>query len=244
MESSNGPAAPRPAAGREGGLAEQRRRLPDAPGVYIFADAEGRVVYVGKSRSIRKRVASHFSSRSTLGPLAETITSIDFLVTETEAEALITEQQFIKRHRPLLNVKLRDDKSYPYIGISLDEEFPRVYFTRERHRPSRVYFGPYATARRVRETLELLGKLFQYRTCDGPEPGRRSGVPCLDYYIKRCGAPCVGYVDRDEYTRNIDSIRRLPRRPLPRRRARPRTEDGAGRGRAGSTSGPRCSATG
>jgi excinuclease ABC subunit C len=213
VESSNGKRAPEAAAGSASGsasgLTEQRRRLPDAPGVYIFADAEGRVVYVGKSRSIRKRVASHFSSRSTLGILAETITSIDFLVTETEAEALITEQQFIKRHRPLLNVKLRDDKSYPYIGISLDEEFPRVYFTRERHRPSRVYFGPYATARRVRETLELLGKLFQYRTCDGPTPGRRSGVPCLDYYIKRCGAPCVGYVDRDEYMRSIDSIRRF-----------------------------------
>ena len=190
-------------------LREQRRRLPDAPGVYMFSDAEGRMIYVGKSRSIRKRVASHFSSRSTLGALAETITAIDFLVTETEAEALITEQQFVKRHRPLLNVKLRDDKSYPYIGISLDEEFPRVYFTREKHRPNRAYFGPYATARRVRETLELLGKLFQYRTCEGPEPGRRSGVPCLDYYIKRCGAPCVGYIDRDEYERNIDSIRRF-----------------------------------
>jgi excinuclease ABC subunit C len=190
-------------------IAEQRKRLPDAPGVYILTDGEGRVVYVGKSRSIRKRVASHFSSRSTLGVLAETIETIDFLVTETEAEALIAEQVFIKRHRPLLNVKLRDDKSYPYIGISLDEEFPRVYFTRERHRPNRAYFGPYATARRVRETLELLGKLFQYRTCDGAEPGRRSGVPCLDYYIKRCGAPCVGYVDRDEYMRNIEAIQRF-----------------------------------
>ncbi len=190
-------------------LAEQRRRLPDAPGVYIFTDDEGRVVYVGKSLSIRKRVANHFSSRSTLGALADRIVSIDFLVTETEAEALLTEQQFIKRHRPLLNVKLRDDKSYPYIGISLDEEFPRVYFTRERHRPSRTYFGPYATARRVRETLELLGKLFQYRTCEGAEPGRRSGVPCLDYYIKRCGAPCVGYIDREEYMRSIESIRRF-----------------------------------
>ena len=188
---------------------EQRKRLPDQPGVYMFSDGDGRVVYVGKSRSISKRVASHFSSRSTLGSLADQIESIDFLVTGTEAEALIAEQQFIKRHRPILNVKLRDDKSYPYIGISLDEEFPRVYFTRERHRPNRVYFGPYATARRVRETLELLGKLFQYRTCDGPEPGRRSGVPCLDYYIKRCGAPCVGYVDAEEYGRNIDAIRRF-----------------------------------
>jgi len=188
---------------------EQRRRLPDQPGVYMFSDGDGRVVYVGKSRSIRKRVASHFSSRTTLGRMADEIESIDFVVTGTEAEALILEQQFIKRHRPILNVKLRDDKSYPYIGISLDEEFPRVYFTRERHRPNRAYFGPYANARRVRETLELLGKLFQYRTCVGAEPGRRSGVPCLDYYIKRCGAPCVGYVDAEEYGRNIDAIRRF-----------------------------------
>ncbi len=190
-------------------ISEQRKRLPDQPGVYMFSDSDGRVVYVGKSRSIRKRVASHFSSRTTLGSLVDEIEQIDFLVTGTEAEALIAEQQFIKRHRPILNVKLRDDKSYPYIGISLDEEYPRVYFTRERHRPNRVYFGPYANARRVRETLELLGKLFQYRTCDGPEPGRRSGVPCLDYYIKRCGAPCVGYIDAEEYGRNIDAIRRF-----------------------------------
>jgi excinuclease ABC subunit C len=190
-------------------IAEQRKQLPDSPGVYIFLDSDERVIYVGKSKSIRKRVANHFSSRSTLGRLADEIASIDFLVTETEAEALLAEQQFIKRHRPVLNVKLRDDKSYPYIGISLDEEFPRVYITRERHRPSRAYFGPYANARRVRETLELLGKLFQYRTCDGAEPGRRSGVPCLDYYIKRCGAPCVGYVDATEYGRNIDAIRRF-----------------------------------
>ena len=191
------------------GISEQRKRLPDQPGVYMFSDGDGRVVYVGKSRSIRKRVASHFSARTTLGGMADEIESIDFIVTETEAEALIAEQQFIKRHRPILNVKLRDDKSYPYIGISLDEEFPRVYFTRERHRPNRAYFGPYANARRVRETLELLGKLFQYRTCDGAEPGRRSGVPCLDYYIKRCGAPCVGYIDAAEYGRNIEAIRRF-----------------------------------
>ncbi len=191
------------------GISEQRKRLPDQPGVYMFSDGDGRVVYVGKSRSIRKRVASHFSARTTLGRMADEIESIDFIVTQTEAEALIAEQQFIKRHRPILNVKLRDDKSYPYIGISLDEEFPRVYFTRERHRPNRAYFGPYANARRVRETLELLGKLFQYRTCDGVEPGRRSGVPCLDYYIKRCGAPCVGYIDAEEYGRNIEAIRRF-----------------------------------
>jgi excinuclease ABC subunit C len=192
---------------REERLKEQRRRLPDSPGVYMFSDDTGRVIYVGKALSIRKRVGGHFSKQGGESrELARHVDSIDFLVTETEAEALLAEQQFIKRHRPRFNVRLRDDKSYPYIGVSLDEEFPRVYFTRERHRPARAYFGPFSSAKRVRETLDLLGKLFQYRTCQGPEPGRRSGVPCLDYYIKRCQAPCVGYIDRDEYRRNIEAI--------------------------------------
>jgi excinuclease ABC subunit C len=188
-------------------LDEQRKLLPDSPGVYMFKDADGGVLYVGKATSIRKRVTSHFSGPHRGGfDFIGRVGSIDFLVTETEAEALLAEQQFIKRHRPKFNIRLRDDKSYPYIGVSLDEEFPRVYFTRERHRSGRVYFGPFSSARRVRETLDLLGKLFQYRTCEGPEPGRRSGVPCLDYYIKRCQAPCVGYIDREEYRRNIEAI--------------------------------------
>jgi excinuclease ABC subunit C len=189
------------------GLDEQRRQLPDQPGVYVFKDADGGVLYVGKALSVRKRVASHFSGPHRGGlEFIDHVGSIDFLVTETEAEALLAEQQFIKRHRPRFNIRLRDDKSYPYVGVSLDEEFPRVYFTRERHRSGRVYFGPFSSAKRVRETLDLLGKLFQYRTCEGPEPGRRSGVPCLDYYIKRCQAPCVGYIDREEYRRNIEAI--------------------------------------
>jgi excinuclease ABC subunit C len=195
-------------------LAEQRRELPDAPGVYVFRDRAGNALYVGKANSIRKRVASHFAGKgggrgSGLGGSAELIDrteSIEFLVTENEPEALLAEQQFIKRYRPRFNIRLRDDKSYPYVGVSLDEDFPRVYFTRERHRPNRAYFGPFSSAKRVRETLDLLGKLFQYRTCEGPEPGRRSGVPCLDYYIKRCQAPCVGYIDREEYRRNIERI--------------------------------------
>jgi excinuclease ABC subunit C len=206
-QSGNGAGPPNGGAGAS--LAEQRRRLPDQPGVYLFADAAGQVIYVGKARSVRKRVSTHFSKqpgRGQIPGLVDQIASIDLLVTETEAEALLAEQQFIKRHRPRFNIRLRDDKSYPYVGVSLDEEFPRVYFTRERHRPNRAYFGPFSNAKRVRETLDLLGKLFQYRTCEGPEPGRRSGVPCLDYYIKRCQAPCVGYIDRDEYRRNIEAI--------------------------------------
>jgi excinuclease ABC subunit C len=199
---------------REEKLEQQRRDLPDAPGVYVFRDRGGNALYVGKANSIRKRVASHFAGKgggrgSGMGgtaELTERTDSIEVLVTQNEPEALLAEQSFIKRYRPRFNIRLRDDKSYPYVGVSLDEEFPRVYFTRERHRPNRAYFGPFSSAKRVRETLDLLGKLFQYRTCEGPEPGRRSGVPCLDYYIKRCQAPCVGYIDREEYRGNIDRI--------------------------------------
>jgi excinuclease ABC subunit C len=193
---------------RSAALAEQRRNLPDQPGVYLFRDEKGRVVYVGKAKSIRKRVASHFSNPSTKAgrDLVPMIDRIESLVVATEAEALLTEQNFIKQYKPRFNVRLRDDKSYPYIAISLDEDFPRVYFTRERHRRDRAYFGPYSSAKRVRETLDLLGKVFLFRSCDGAEPGRRSGSPCLDYYIKRCGAPCVGYVTRDEYREGIAGV--------------------------------------
>ena len=188
---------------RKDKLAEQRRTLPDEPGVYLFRDARGRVIYVGKAKSIKKRVASHFGSRSTMSTF---IDHIESLVVQTEAEALLTEQNFIKQYRPRFNIRLRDDKSYPYIAISLDEDYPRVYFTRERHRRERAYFGPYSSAKRVRGTLDLLGKIFLFRSCEGAEPGRRSGSPCLDYYIKRCGAPCVGYVSKEEYREGIDGV--------------------------------------
>jgi excinuclease ABC subunit C len=189
-------------------IAAQRKALPDAPGVYLFRGPRRRVLYVGKAKSLKKRVASHFSKSSARGlsDMLDEITGIDFVATETEAEALLAEQTFIKQYRPLYNVRLRDDKSYPYIAISLDEDFPRVYFTRERHRRGRAYFGPFSNAKRVRETLDLLGKVFQYRTCDGPEPGRASGSPCLDYYIKRCQAPCVGYISKEDYRDSIESI--------------------------------------
>ncbi len=186
-------------------IAQQRRELPDSPGVYLFHGADGETLYVGKARSIRKRVGSHFSAKGE-HRMTSRVDRIEFLVTSTEAEALLAEQSFIKRHRPRFNIRLRDDKSYPYVCVSLDEDYPRVYFTREKHRAGRAYFGPFSSARRVRETLDLLGKLFQFRTCEGAEPGRRSGSPCLDYYIKRCGAPCVGYVSREEYRHNIDAI--------------------------------------
>jgi excinuclease ABC subunit C len=188
--------------------ADRRRELPDEPGVYLFRDQRGKVIYVGKAKSIKKRVASHFSNPSTRAgrEILEMIDQIESLVVQTESEALLVEQNFIKQYKPRLNIRLRDDKSYPYIAISLDEDFPRVYFTRERHRRDRAYFGPYSNAKRVRSTLEVLGKVFMFRSCEGPEPGRRSGSPCLDYYIKRCEAPCVGYVDKEQYRRSIDGV--------------------------------------
>jgi excinuclease ABC subunit C len=188
--------------------ADRRRELPDQPGVYLFRDERGKVIYVGKAKSIKKRVASHFSNPSTRAgrDLVPMIDQIEALVVQTESEALLVEQNFIKQYKPRFNIRLRDDKSYPYIAISLDEDFPRVYFTRERHRRDRAYFGPYSNAKRVRSTLEVLGKVFMFRSCDGPEPGRRSGSPCLDYYIKRCEAPCVGYVDKEGYRKAIDGV--------------------------------------
>jgi excinuclease ABC subunit C len=198
--------------GRRTRLAEQRKKLPDGPGVYLFHDAKGKVIYVGKAKSLRKRVASHFSRAGGGGvtrgayEMVDEIESVDFLLVSSEAEALLAEQNFIKQYRPRFNIRLRDDKSYPFIAISMDEEYPRVYFTRERHRKSRVYFGPYSSAKRVRGTLDLLAKVFLFRSCQGVEPGRRSGSPCLDYYIKRCGAPCVGYVTRAEYMESIEGV--------------------------------------
>ena len=196
-------------------LAEQRKSLPDQPGVYLFRDAKGRVIYVGKAKSIRKRVASHFAKaqgggRGTSSPgheeMVASMERIECVVVGSEAEALLAEQGFIKQYRPRFNIRLRDDKSYPFIAISLDEDYPRVYFTRERHRPGRAYFGPYSSAKRVRSTLEVLAKVFMFRSCTGPEPGRRSGSPCLDYYIKRCEAPCVGYVSKEDYRESIDGV--------------------------------------
>jgi excinuclease ABC subunit C len=200
-----------PSHSRATTLVAQRRALPDQPGVYLFRDERGRVIYVGKAISIRKRVASHFAKTqlaSTPGhaEMVASVAHVECVVVASEAEALLSEQGFIKQYRPRFNIRLRDDKSYPFIAISLDEDYPRVYFTRERHRPGRAYYGPYSNAKRVRATLEVLAKVFMFRSCTGPEPGRRSGSPCLDYYIKRCTAPCVDYVSREEYRASIAQV--------------------------------------
>nr|HMS62474.1 excinuclease ABC subunit UvrC [Solirubrobacteraceae bacterium] len=204
MESST----PSASADRDERLRALRRGLPDGPGVYLFKDEGGDVLYVGKARSIRKRVASHFSNPVTRGDveMVALADDVEVLLLASDAEALLAENGLIKRHQPRFNIRLRDDKSYPYVAISMDEDFPRVYFTRERHRRGRLYFGPYSNAKRTRATLDVLGKVFQVRSCQGAEPGRRSGSPCLDFHIDRCGAPCVGKVTREEYREAVDGV--------------------------------------
>jgi excinuclease ABC subunit C len=190
-------------------LRDQARALPDAPGVYVWRSADGTVLYVGKAASLRKRVASYFASVNRDRKSEELVSraaSIEPIVVASASEALLLEQQLIKRHRPPLNARLRDDKSYPYIAVTLEDEYPRVLFTRERHRPGVRYFGPYASAQKVRTTLETVNKIFPYRPCEGPAPGRRSGVPCLDYHIGRCSAPCVGLITREAYRAVIDDV--------------------------------------
>lgn len=196
------------AQSRKQRLAAQRKALPDGPGVYLFRGADEEVIYVGKAKSIRKRVANHFTNPVTRGAveMVDVIEDIEFVLVGSETEALLVENGFIKQYQPQFNIRLRDDKSYPYICVTMREPYPRVYITRERHKPGNRYFGPYSNAKRVRATIDLLGRLFQFRTCQGREPGRSSGSPCLDYHIDRCTAPCVGYVSRQEYRDAIGGV--------------------------------------
>jgi excinuclease ABC subunit C len=191
-------------------LESKLKTLPAKPGVYLLRAGDGAVLYIGKAKSLRARVRSYF--RAGGGPriapqrLLERIADVEVIVTGTEAEALHLEQNLVKRYRPPFNVRLRDDKSFPYIAVTLEDEYPRVMFTRERHRRGVVYFGPYANAKKVRETLDVLNRVFPYRPCEGPTPGRHSGIPCLDYHIERCLAPCVGYVSKEDYRAVIERV--------------------------------------
>jgi excinuclease ABC subunit C len=191
-------------------LEPKLKGLPAKPGVYLFRDATGKLLYVGKAKSLRPRVRSYFQHggdlRSGISGMIPRIADVEVIVTGTEVEALHLEQNLVKRHRPPYNVRLRDDKSFPYIAVTVDDDYPRVMFTRERHRRGVVYFGPYANAKKVRETLDVLNRVFRFRPCEGPKPGRHSGIPCLDFHIDRCYAPCVNYISRDDYRKVIDGV--------------------------------------
>src|SRR5438067_5076013 len=192
-------------------LEEQLKSLPTKPGVYLFRDERGEPLYVGKAKSLRPRVRSYFQegasdTRTTIRQLPDRVADIEVIVAQSEVEALDLEQNLVKRYRPPFKVRLRDDKSFAYIAVTVEDEYPRVMFTRERHRRGVWYFGPYANAKKVRETLDVLNRVFQYRPCEGPKPGRHSGIPCLDYHIDRCHAPCVDYISKEAYAEIIDGV--------------------------------------
>ena len=183
-------------------FAHRLRIIPEKPGVYMMKDAREGVLYVGKASSLKNRVRSYFGSPTNLVPkirrMVARVEDFEFIVTDTEAEALILECTLIKRFKPPYNARLKDDKTYPYIKIDLTEDFPQVYITRKAAQDDARYFGPFATAGSVRKTLDLLKKLFPYRSCTKVITGR-DPRPCLEYHINRCVAPCTGNVNKEEY---------------------------------------------
>lgn len=185
---------------------QQVRALPERPGVYVMRDARGDVIYIGKARRLRDRVRSYFGSSRSLEPkvyaLAAQVRTIDHVVTRTEAEALHLEATLVKRHQPVHNVRLKDDKHYPYLKIDVQHPWPRVTITRRIEPDGARYFGPYASASSVRRTLDVVKKLFPWRSCTKEITGT-DPRPCLDYFIKRCIAPCTAYCTAEEYAEVI-----------------------------------------
>jgi excinuclease ABC subunit C len=196
-------------------LTQQMKTSPLLPGVYLFRDERGEVLYVGKALSLRKRLANYLPAvggdrlprtSTKVSEMMGRAAGVEWIVTSNEAEALLLEQNLIKQHRSPFNIRLRDDKSYPYIVVTADEEYPRVMFTRQMHKRGNLYFGPYSSAAKVRETLDALERVFPLRTCGGRQPGRRSGSPCLQFHIERCLGPCAETVDPAEYGAAIDQV--------------------------------------
>ncbi len=188
------------------------RRLPTSPGVYLMKNADGRVLYVGKADSLRSRVRSYFGARgpedARISHMVTEVADVQYIVTDTVSEAYLLESNLIKEHRPRFNIRLRDDKSYPFVKITLGEDFPRIVRTRSLKRDGSRYFGPYASASSVDETLKLLRKIFPFRTCnlDIPEGKRVLERPCLLYYINRCQGPCIQAIEKAPYRETIGQI--------------------------------------
>ena len=193
-------------------IKDQIKGLPARPGVYLFKDDAGNVVYVGKAKSLRPRVRSYFrSSNHSLKTLelVRHVHSVETIVVGSEAEALILEANLIKEHRPRFNIQLRDDKRYPYIKVTTNEPFPRVFVTRKLHADGSRYFGPYTSVGSMREALEVIKRLYTVRSCRYDLPSDTPERPCLDYHIGRCLAPCVGLQDQDSYRAMIDEILKI-----------------------------------
>ena len=184
---------------------EKLKLLPENPGVYIMKDAAGKIIYVGKAVVLKNRVRQYFQSSRNHTPkvraMVAKVADFEFIMTASEVEALILECNLIKKHRPRYNISLKDDKSYPYVKVTVQEEFPRVFITRRVVKDGARYFGPYTNATAVHESLKLLRRLFPLRTCRTLQDR-----PCLEYHIKRCLAPCVGKISREDYAVFIRAV--------------------------------------
>ena len=192
-------------------IQEELRKLPDQPGVYIMHDKTDAIIYIGKAVSLRKRVRQYFQPSHDEGikkkQMVEHIARFEYIITDSELEALVLECNLIKEHTPKYNTMLRDDKTYPYIRVTIGEDFPRVLFSRQLKKDKSRYFGPYTSAGAVKDTIELINKIYQLRTCNRKLP-RDIGAEraCLNYHIHRCSAPCQGYVNKEEYGERVSQV--------------------------------------
>jgi excinuclease ABC subunit C len=188
---------------------EQLKILPERPGVYLFKDEVGRVIYVGKASNLRNRVQSYFSAKNQLSPkldrLVDRISDLDAIVTYTEYEALILENDLIKKYRPAYNVRLKDDKTFPYLKIDIKSDWPTVRITRRFHKDGERYFGPFISVYSLRQTLSLIRKIFPFRSCNRKITGK-DPKPCLEYHLKTCVAPCIGAVSQEDYKDLIKEV--------------------------------------
>ena len=192
-------------------LKEELKKLPDSPGVYLMHDKSDAIIYVGKAIRLKRRVSSYFRHMNNRSPKIEKmITLIDYfeyIVTDSELEALVLENNLIKEHKPKYNTMLKDDKSYPFMKVTVQEDFPRVLFARQMKRDGAKYFGPYTSAAAVKDTIELIQKLYGIRTCNKSLPKEIGlGRPCLYHQMKQCAAPCQGYISKEEYALRIDKL--------------------------------------
>ena len=192
-------------------IQEELKKLPGKPGVYLMHGEKDEIIYVGKAISLKNRVRQYFQSSRNKGPKIEQmvthITRFEYIITDSELEALVLECNLIKEHRPKYNTMLMDDKSYPFIKVTVQEPFPRIMLARQMKKDKAKYFGPYTSVGAVRDTIELIRKLYKIRSCNRRLP-RDIGLerPCLNYHIHQCDAPCQGYVDQQEYRESIDQV--------------------------------------
>ena len=184
--------------------------IPDAPGAYLFRDGHGRVIYVGKAKSLRKRVVSYFGRElhARTSAMVESARDVDWIVASSEVEAIMLEYSLIKQHRPRFNIRLRDDKSYPYLAITRSDRWPRAHVMRGRRRKGTAYFGPYAHTYAIRKTLDLVLRTFPVRTCSDSLFRRQQlqGRPCLLFHIEKCSGPCVGEVTDEDYRKAVEGL--------------------------------------